>query len=185
MKAKIVFTKSSGVVAWVVRLLSRRPNQPLADVPAHVYIVMQREPPCITGTLYEAICTGVHKAGWTPYDHKDTVAFDLIPQVKVCDLKAYLDDLVEHRTPYHFTAIWAKWATIAANGFNRLLRLPYKASFMPIDTSHALMCSELVVNALYKAGLRFALHKALMKSGNDFSSPTSPNDLYLALSTLT
>lgn len=177
---KIVFIRSSGLLANLVRRISCRKNQKLNEVPAHVFILTDASKHSDSIYLIEAVVPKVHKKTvFSSYKDKTEIAsFDLTSIIDETTSKDFLEKAIG--SPYHFSACIAKWWSIWINKLNQIFHIPFHLGLQTNDTGEY-MCSELVQKCLEASASSINIHNLLTISENDFSCPTSPNDLMLAL----
>lgn len=146
------------------RLVTRRPGQPLGDVPAHVATIIDDGE---EAWLYEAILSGIHKRRALPADYAWS---RVVPVPDPDGSRQSAEALVGHK--YRTLSIALVIARLLLGRF-----LDPSIGFVD-NCADSKICSTYAEQIVEDGG--FPLHMLLAATGNDFTTPTRPNDLWWA-----
>lgn len=152
------------VVTGGTRLVTRRRGQPLSDVPAHIAGIVDDGQ---EAWLYEAILSGIHKRHALPADYAWS---RVVPVPDPEATRAFWEGQVGHE--YRLQSIELVIARLLLGG----LIDPNIGFVDNCQTSY--ICSTYFAEGLREGG--YPIHERLLETGNDFQTPTRPNDLWWA-----
>ena len=159
--------RAHDAVALGTRLVTRRRGQPLADVPSHVAAVVVDDEGA--ATLSEAILSGIHSRPALPIDFAWSRTVD-VPAAPLA--RMFWASQIGHR--YRLVSI----VLVILRSLLQWLGLDRDIGLVD-NCQNSFICSTYAEQGLREG--QFPITELLRKTGNDFSTPTRPNDLWRAV----